>query len=81
VPGTGIAVENDPSRAALGSRLKSLDRQSDYLAVFVWPDSFAQFRLLKDVLVGAHFEYRLVPMTADGKVVRNAPRTSAPKVQ
>jgi len=34
VRGTGSAVEDDDSsRAALGARLKSLDSQSDYLAV------------------------------------------------
>lgn len=82
LPGTGVAIdESDQSRADLDARLRSLDSETDYLAVFVWPDSFAQFRLLKDQLVSGGFEYRLVPMTVDGKVVRNAPKTSKPKVQ
>lgn len=82
LPGTGVLIEDsEQSRAALDGRLRALDSQSDYLAIFVWPDSFASFRVLKDILVTRHFEYRLVPMTTDGKVVRNAPRTSEPKVQ
>lgn len=33
------------------------------------PDSFTEFRRLKEIVVDRRFEYRLVPMRADGKVV------------
>lgn len=62
-PGTGIAIEdNDASRNALTQRLNELDSHDDYVSVFVWADSFGQFRLVKDLLVNRGFEYRLVPM-------------------
>ena len=81
-PGTGSVIEDsDASRAAVNERFRGLESDGDYLAVFVWPDSFSQFRQLKEALVGRKFEYRLVPMTADQKVYRGAPSKSKPKVQ
>jgi hypothetical protein len=44
-------------------RLRGLESDGDDVAVFVWPDSFPKFRLLKEFLVGRKFGYRLVPMT------------------
>ena len=81
-PGAGAAVEDtDGSRQALAERLAGLESDDTYITVFIWPDSFAQFRLLKDVLVARRFEYRLVPMTEDGKVVIGVPSTMKVKVQ
>lgn len=81
-PGAGVAVEDtDGSRQALAERLAGLESDDTYITVFIWPDSFAQFRLLKDVLVARRFEYRLVPMTEDGKVVIGVPSTMKVKVQ
>lgn len=81
-PGTGIALEDsDASREALGQRFKYLDSRTDYIGVFIWPDSFAQFRAFKDQLVERKFEYRLVPMSPDGVVVTGQPVKSKPKVQ
>jgi hypothetical protein len=82
IPGTGVEVEdNDESRAALAERLQGMESEGDYVAVFAWPDAFGQFRLLKELLVSRHFEYRLVPMAADEKVHRGAPSGPKPKVQ
>jgi hypothetical protein len=81
-PGTGVPVEDsDDSRKAVAERLANLESSGDYLAVFVWPDSFPQFRLLKEILVSKNFEYRLVPMAASEKVYRGSAATSKPKVQ
>jgi hypothetical protein len=81
-PGTGVLVEqSDASRKAISERLANLESDGDYLAVFVWPDSFPQFRFLKDLLVSKNFEYRLVPMTTNGKVYRGGAATAKPKVQ
>lgn len=81
-PGAGLAVaDDDGSRQAVADRLAGVASDDAYVSVFVWPDSFAHFRLLKDALVSRRFEYRLVPMTDEGKVVIGVPSTTRVKVQ
>ena len=67
--GSGTAV--DPAgrnRAALAGKLSAFDPNKHYLAIFVWPDSFEHFGVIRDLMVDKRFEYRLVPFPADGKI-------------
>lgn len=76
-----IAVSADKGRTfpqSLADRLADIDADNCY--VFVWPDSIAQSRFLKDVLVDRHFEYRLAPMTEDAKIRFGVPSAKV-KVQ
>lgn len=54
----------DAGRALVESTLQQIKPDISYVAVFVWPDSYGQFRQMKEVLVQRGFEYRLVPMPA-----------------
>lgn len=81
-PGSGLKLDDsDAVRREIEVRLANLEADSFYLAIFVWPDSFAEFRKLKEVIVDRRFEYRLVPMRADGKVVMGAASQAPAKVQ
>ena len=73
--------DSDAARHEIDVRLANLEADSFYLAIFVWPDSFAEFRRLKEIVVDRRFEYRLVPMRADGKVVMGAASQAPAKVQ
>jgi len=57
-----------PSLPALAGKLDAFDPDKHYLAIFVWPDSFEHFGVIRDLMVQKHFEYRLVPFPADGKI-------------
>ena len=81
-PGSGVKVDDsDAARHEIDVRLANLEADSFYLAIFVWPDSFTEFRRLKEIVVDRRFEYRLVPMRADGKVVMGAASQAPAKVQ
>ena len=67
--GAGTAV--DPAgrnRAALAGKLGAFDPNKHYLAIFVWPDSFEHFGVVRDLMVDKRFEYRLVPFPENGKI-------------
>jgi hypothetical protein len=67
--GKGITVDpNGGSAADIDNRLRSLDSDQYYLAVFVMPNSFEHFQAVKERMVSNGFEYRLIPFPADGKV-------------
>lgn len=71
VPKAGAGTAVDPAgrnRAALAGKLGSFDPDKHYLAIFVWPDSFEHFGVVRDLMVEKQFEYRLVPFPADGKI-------------
>ena len=56
-PGAGISIDLDGrSGRTIRSRFAGFNKDQHYVAVFVWPDSFAQFAMVKDVLVGQGFE-------------------------
>jgi hypothetical protein len=59
--GTPLAADSR-SRDAVVARLAGFNKDKDYLAIFVWPDSFDQFKELRGVMVDLGFSYRLVPM-------------------
>lgn len=57
--GVPITTEQTPN---LRAKLAELDPRSQYVAVVVWSDSFAQFLQLKSLLVERGLEYRLMPL-------------------
>jgi hypothetical protein len=66
-PFAGIEVgAGQSSQKLIDDALAPLDKDSSYLAIAVWEDSFGQFAALKDTLVRRGIEYRLVPVTNDG---------------
>ncbi|MCA9124124.1 MAG: hypothetical protein H6822_30325 [Planctomycetaceae bacterium] len=67
-PGTGIVISLEGNDADLDTRLSEFDYTIHYLAVFVWPDSFEHFAVLKDRMVSHEFEYRLEPFREDQKI-------------
>lgn len=70
VPSSGIKISSDDNsvQEALEKRLSDFKSDQHYIAVFVSPDSFEQFAVLKDLMVKKGFEYRLEPHTSDQKV-------------
>lgn len=69
-PGAGTAIdEGEVSRSLITQRVTTFDPRHQYIAVFVWPDSFGAFRELKSVLLQHQFEYRLVPLSADTEIL------------
>ena len=66
-PDAGIPVLDSGMEASIRQRLKQFDSRFHYLGVVVWPDSYDAFQAMKAVMVGAGYEYRLVPAT--GRIV------------
>jgi hypothetical protein len=82
LPGKGLEIHaagGDGDK--ITARLKQFDKGEYYIAVFVWPDSFALFRHVRDNIVNAGFEYRLVPVAAGGKVYMGVSASMPVKVQ
>ncbi len=68
-PTAGIVVDGtDESRRAISDRLRTFNPRSFYVSVVARPDSFAEFQHLRAALTESGFEYRLIPMTANGAV-------------
>lgn len=61
-PYAGVDLRNSTSAAGIARRLTSFQPTRHYLCLSVWPDSFAEFQVLKSELVKLGFEYRLMPM-------------------
>jgi hypothetical protein len=81
VPGAGTPVRGDGSaRAAVEQRIAQFNRDRHFIAVVVWPDSFAEFAVVKDILVRQGFEYRLMPWP-DGEPIPLGGSTAAALVQ
>lgn len=70
VPSAGVKISSDDNsvQEALEKRLSDFKPDQHYIAVFVSPDSFEQFAVLKNLMVKKGFEYRLEPYTVDQKV-------------
>jgi hypothetical protein len=74
-PNTGIQVsltgDND---SAIEDRLGEFDKDRYYLSIFVWPDSFEHFSMVRNIVLHKGFDYGLNPFPEDGKVrVGNTP--------
>lgn len=61
--------QGEPGKALFGSTLDGIEPDISYVAIFVWPDSYAQFRQMKEVLLARGFEYRLVPLPASANTL------------
>ncbi|QDT28782.1 hypothetical protein Enr10x_41280 [Gimesia panareensis] len=70
VSSAGIKISKDDNaiQEPLERRLSDFKPSQHYIAVFVSPDSFEEFAVLKDLMVQKGFEYRLEPYTPDQKV-------------
>lgn len=73
-PSAGLPVDTSgSSRQAIKRKLDQFDNGQHYIAVFIRPDSFGHFPVLRQALVDANFEYRLVPVPqAESIYVGNA---------
>jgi hypothetical protein len=58
----GLKVElGAVQQPAIAQRLARFDRGRHFVAVVVWPDSFAHFEVVKRAIVASRFEYQLIP--------------------
>lgn len=79
--GNGLQVTTDGSSTeAVNARLGEFDQLRHYIDIVVWSDSFAEFATVKDALVGAGFEYRLIPLP-DGEKIHVGASTESPLIQ
>ncbi len=67
-PSGGKPVKGN-TQALLNAVLSDYDKNTHYLAVPVWPDSFEEFALLRDAMVRSGFDYDLKPMPKEGKII------------
>jgi hypothetical protein len=68
---SGIAVQPDgSSRDQITELLRNYDKSKEYIAVFIWPDSFETFSELRTAIVSNGFEYRLVPLPPEMEAIR-----------
>lgn len=69
IPTAGTPLRDDNlSRGKLRERLSQFSPRESVITVVVRPDSYGQFRVLRDVLLAEGFEYRLMPMNENGEV-------------
>lgn len=69
LPTAGVELADTPqSRRAVRGRLQTFDPDDAYITAIVRPDSFRQFRHLRDVLVEMGFKYRLMPLSEGAPV-------------
>lgn len=74
VAGAGQAIDpGQPDDPALRQRFEHFDAAKHYVAVVVWPDSFAHFAAVRQALVRAGLEYQLIPWTGDRPLVLGSP--------
>lgn len=66
--GTRI-TKDDAFRAELKRRLAQFDKETTYVHLAVWPDSYAACEIVRDVLVDMGFGYGLLLMNSDGPLV------------
>jgi hypothetical protein len=70
-PKANAGIHVDPEGGNLtdvADKLTAFDKETYYLAIFVWPDSFEHFGVIRSIIVRQEYEYRLVPFPEDGKI-------------
>lgn len=67
-PGAGVRVDGNDADTQAGRVFAPFDSNRFYVAVWVWPDSFNAFTVVRQVLVRNGFKYRLVPLPSGQKV-------------
>lgn len=76
-PNAGFAIVNTAEcRARVMDELRQFDKGVCYIIFAVWPDSYAQFRVLRDVIVQEGFDYQLL-LLGDGDPVVYGPGGSS----
>jgi hypothetical protein len=69
VTGSGTPVDRSGDRSgAVATRFAKWDGRRFYFAIAVWPDSFAHFNTVREVMVRQDIEYQLIPMETDAGV-------------
>lgn len=63
----GVHIAPDANSETIENRFTSYDPERHFIALAVWPDSFASFPVVREALVRANLEYALIPFPADGK--------------
>ena len=68
-PNTGIQISlTGDSDDAIERRLDDFDKDSHYMKIIVWPDSFGHFSMVRNVMLHKGFEYLLLPLPEDERV-------------
>jgi len=80
VAGAGLAIAPGMNTDQLDRRLNEFDSNTHHLTIFVWPDSYAEFAIVKDRLVSNRFEYALEPLP-EGEKLRFGEEDQARDVQ
>lgn len=69
-PVAGVPLDDSPEcREAVLARLRRFPAQAYYIAVVVRPDSYGDFRWLREALQAAGYSYRLMPTDAGDPIV------------
>ena len=63
-----IVTDSEDSRRALAARFDGFDREASYVNLAVWPDSYAEFKLVRDHLVARGFDYQVLLIESGGAV-------------
>jgi hypothetical protein len=74
-PGGGVAIDaRGDASGVVAKKLASWDPRRNFITVFVWPDSFEHYFVMRQHLLERGFEYQLRPVTHDfvGPVVGTA---------
>lgn len=75
-PYAGVPLDTPDAEARVAHRLRVFHPQAHALDVAVWPDSFAEFAVLRRVAVRMGFEYRLLAMPEGATLVDRGGRDS-----
>jgi hypothetical protein len=63
IQGTGLSITpKPPNIEEIVQRIDGYSKTDEDLQVFFWPDSFAEFQVLRDAMVAEGFHYRPRPV-------------------
>ncbi|HUG91481.1 MAG TPA: hypothetical protein VML55_11635 [Planctomycetaceae bacterium] len=65
VPAGSLVNPAASSHADIEQKVAQFDKDRHFITLVVWPDSFAEFAVVKEILVRQQFEYRLLPWPDD----------------
>lgn len=69
IPTAGVVLDgSEASEQLIKKRLRPFEPSNIYITAVVRPDSFREFRYLRDILIELGFNYRLMPSQADSPV-------------
>lgn len=68
-PIRGIPLDNSTeSKTKIQRLLRPFDPNHHYIAVVTRPDTYGEFQILRDLLLAAGYEYRLMPLEEDTQI-------------